>query len=182
MPTKKGKKKAQAGNTRGFATTSIPAKVRDAPSLAEKITENGNEIDTVVATSESDIKLRHEEDLEAKALAEAAEIVESGTKAFTRFNAEVDVEKRSRKTSIQLSLPEASVERILNLARHDNQPLVSHSVIESLKCLYTGELLLRKLGLPEETIEKTLAEVADVSIPDASLYHVRNNNHLSASY
>lgn len=175
MPPKRAKKKAQAGNTRGFATTSIPAKVRNIPEEA-----TASDLDKTHATPQSakidvaDQLLQNERDEANKLLAESLQIVEHGDRIFTRMTAEIDVEKRSRKNCIQLSLPESSVDRILLLAASQarTRHYPSTSTLETLKNLYAVELLLQRAGYHDEVVKQVLLDVPNIADPAASLFHV----------
>ena len=166
MPPRKSKKKAQAGNSRGFATTSVPSKVKEvAPEPVPAIQET-------IPIADEEGKAEKEE--LAKIAEESQQIVEAGTKAYTRYNAEIEVDRRSRKVCIDLTLPEASVSNILSMAAGQQQDAISKgSSLASMTALYTGELLLKKTGIDDQTIAKILSSVNDLGSPDQLLYHVR---------
>lgn len=175
MAPKKSKKKAQGGNARGFATTSVPSKTKNissgdgegAHSSAASLVEEVKQVEAPEAGPQP----QNETIL---AIAESTHIVELGTKVFNRLMTDVEVDRRTRKASILLSLPEVLVERILSLG-HDQQSTFVQDKIpdeESMRYLYTGELLLRKIGLGEGLVRATLTSCPVISKPEALLYHV----------
>ena len=162
MPPKKGKKKAQAGNSRGFATTSVPSKpkevVQDIPQPA---------IDTtIVPVPAAVVDLEHE-----RLVDEDAQIVESGSKQFSRLNAEIEIDRRARKQYTQLSMPEDIVERIIALHNDSNIP-VRRAKLTDLISLYSAELLLKSINLDQVTSDQVLRDVKNLCDADDLLYHV----------
>lgn len=166
MPPKKAKKKAQAGNSRGFATTSIPAKVKEV--IDEPVAEPAPEIVQAIPSAEIDTEAE-------KLVEEATIIVEAGTKQFSRFNAEIEIDKRARKQYTQLSMPENVIEHVV--ASHKLTSIrVKRPKLVDLTALYAAELLLSGTGLAKDMINQVLREVDDPSLPDDYLYHVRPFN------
>lgn len=169
MPGKKSKKKA--GNERGFATTSTPAKLKDAAPETDStekqvaIQENfHNEVEAEKASDDIE---------EAQMLAQSTEVVENGGRQYTRLWSEVELEKRARKSCSQLSLPEILVERILRLgSEHGKFVEARMGVTDALRYLYTAELMLKRTGVCQSSISIVLKNIGDVTSLDALLYYV----------
>ncbi|CCG83713.1 protein of unknown function [Taphrina deformans PYCC 5710] len=176
MPPKKSKKKAQAGNNRGFATTSVPAKAKEP---TRPITpEVQTSIDTTPTIDVADVEAARckavEQENLLKRTTENSQIVDGGMKAFNRVVTDMDVDKRSRTSCIQISLAENHVASILRLALSDEGKSTTdqRNEIEDLQSLYTGEQLLRKLGLSEAVVQQVLLKAKDISKPEALLEHL----------
>lgn len=173
MPQRKAKKKA--GNTRGFATTSTPSKKELATD--QSLTQCGTDVHESVAG----LPAVHElgtlddarDDAEDVLLDESAQIIEGGTKLFNRLTSEIEVDKRARKNCIQITLPEAIVEKILCLWQREHKPRTQNlTKDESLRQLFATELLLRANGLTDDAIQDILLHVEDLSRADRSLQYV----------
>lgn len=173
MPGKKTKKKG-SGNERGFATTSVPAKTKevvsqevgqkDAATISSTEEPGALKVDPVVYSADSE---------EACILAQSFEVVEAGTRQYNKLLNETEVERRTRKTCSQLSLPEAIVNRILKLGKISGKsagPCLD--MTDEMRCLYTAELMLRHFGLCEASISTVLSNVTDTTSTDAMLYYV----------
>ena len=176
MAQKKGKRKTQAGNSRGFATVSTPSKAKDQVENGDldHVVNAALDTDNVIEPALSDLTTNIEGTQQDHASDEAAQVVESGTKLYNRLSGEIEVDKRSRKACIQLSLPEKSVERILNLGKDEHTDEIQElPEQESLKYLYAAELLLGKLGFTDQVIRDALIQAKNVSNMNDILYQVR---------
>lgn len=172
MPQKKGKKKTQASNSRGFATTSVPSKVKETvEALNDDTAQDVEALHSELNQNDTAAHARIQAEL--KCANQSSQIVENGTKAFNRYCSEIDVDKRSRKTCITLSLPESNISRLLELAKDlHHEPQDEKGATTSMTQLFTGELLLKRLGLSSVSIERILCNVDSLASADELLYHV----------
>ncbi|ORY82099.1 P-loop containing nucleoside triphosphate hydrolase protein [Protomyces lactucae-debilis] len=169
MPPKKNKKKASAANSRGFATTSVASKAKEA-ALATPV-ESPTPPEPVVELAEpQDIVIDRER--AAQEALESATIVENGTRAFNKIWSEVQVERRSRKACIPIALPETIIAQVLTLAQASTSRLQKQTAAESMSDLYCGEILLRELGLSEDLVKTVLTHTAMPSSPEKLLYYI----------
>lgn len=173
MPGKKSKKKT-SGNERGFATTSVPAKTKEIATpdpiveVAEPDSSKEEQVHPEIANERS-----LEDSENARILAQSFEVVETGTRLYNKLLNETEVEKRTRKSCCQLSLPEALIERILSLGNlHGRSSASRLDTTDALRYLYTAELMLRRTGICQSSISLVLSRIPDYTSTDALLYFV----------
>ena len=169
MPSKGSKKKkATAANSRGFATTSTPKVVKAAETVEEEVPTSWEETvddtpDDGPVEEQDTARLQAEADQDA----ETTRIVETGTRAFSKLYSEIEVDRRSRKTCIPISLPQDTVDRILELElQHTNLATRSDTAADTTTDIFKQELLLRRLGMDDEVVDWLLREAPDVASSD----------------
>lgn len=187
MPPKR-KKKVQAGNARGFATTSIPTKAHATAIAESAITGAEADITCDKITSASDGQSEEETRAgsdrveQARLLSESTQIVDQGKRMFTKTLADMDVEKRSRKACIQLTLSNTVIDRILSLAQSQAFATTERlSPLDSMKYLYAGELMMKSIGLEEESIHEVLLYAPHIATVEDLLCFVSITQVLLAS-
>lgn len=103
---------------------------------------------------------------------EAATIVEDGNKLFGKVWSDTQVERRSRKACIPISLPDTIIDKVLSRAQTSSSRLPKQASVESMSDLFASERLLREFGVPDELINDILINTARPSDPEKLLFYV----------